>query len=81
MTQTHPEPIPDELHAADAHHVGGGHDHPHDTGGHDHDSMHPEEEHEEPLGPIDWAAWGISALGIGIGALVGLCLFLVTHPV
>lgn len=76
------EPNDEEVHAADAHHVGGGHDHEHDTGGHDHDEMHPDGEHTEPaLGPVDWAAWGVSLLGVGLGGVIAVALFLVTHPV
>ncbi len=80
MSAKAPRPDLEKDHAADAHHVGGGHDHAHDTGGHDHDDMHPEE-HEEPLGPIDWPAWGVSLLGVGLGGVIALALFLVTHPV
>ena len=81
-TQTSPEPIPDEealapggeLHdpgdAAGVTHGAG--DDP-DTHGHD-DHAHA----GVALGPVDTAAWGAFALGIGAGLLVALCLVLTT---
>lgn len=80
MSAIAPDPDFEEVHAADAHQVGGSHDHDHEAGGHDHDEMHPDEYSEPALGPIDWAAWGISLLGVGIGGIIALSLFLVTHP-
>jgi hypothetical protein len=80
MTAKPPDQDFEDVHAADAHHVGGGHDHEHDTGGHDHDEMHAGEHAEAALGPIDWATWGISLLGVGLGGVIGLCLYLVTRP-
>lgn len=44
-----------------------------DDGGHD-DHAHP----EEPLGPIDWVAWGAGALGIVIGIAIAFCFVLAT---
>jgi hypothetical protein len=79
MSTKAPDPDFEDVHAADAHHAGGGHDHAHDTGGHDHDEMHPDEHAEPALGPIDWAAWGVSLLGVGLGGVIALCLRLVTH--
>jgi len=42
---------------------------------------HAAEEHEghdehvdAPLGPIDWAAWGATALGVGVAAFVALLM-------
>jgi hypothetical protein len=81
MSAKAPDPDFEEARAADAHHVGGGHDHDHDTGGHDHDAMHPDGHAEPALGPIDWAAWGVSLLGVCFGGVIALALFLVTHPV
>ncbi len=33
---------------------------------------------EEPLGPIDVAAWGAGVLGVAIGLVVALCFVLAT---
>lgn len=33
---------------------------------------------EEPLGPIDVAAWGAGALGVLLGAVVAICFVLAT---
>ncbi|MEA2622868.1 MAG: hypothetical protein QOH61_1778 [Chloroflexota bacterium] len=68
----------DDRHAADAHHVGGGHDHEHMTTGHAHGDDHSTDQGEE-LGPIDWGAWGLSALGLASGAVVALALFVATR--
>jgi hypothetical protein len=65
----------EDLHAADAHHVGGGHEHEHMAAGHAHEDDHSEDHGEEPLGPVDWGAWGASLVGIGAGALVALAMF------
>jgi hypothetical protein len=41
---------------------------------------HAAEEHEghapadEALGPIDWAAWGATALGVGVAGFVALLM-------
>lgn len=72
MSAKAPDPDFEEARAADAHHVGGGHDH---------DEMHPDGHAEPALGPIDWAAWGVSLLGVCFGGVIALALFLVTHPV
>lgn len=69
----------EDLHAADAHHVGGGHDHDHEGTGHDHADEHAADHGAEPLGPIDWAAWAISAVGVAFGAVIALCLYVATH--
>jgi hypothetical protein len=70
----------EELNAADAHHLGGDNEHDQDTGGHDHDEMHSDEHAEPALGPIDWGAWGVSLLGVGLGGVIALALFLVARP-
>lgn len=47
----------------------------------DHSDDHAHDDHahdEEPLGPIDLAAWGAGALGIVIGVIVALCFALAT---
>lgn len=44
---------------------------PHGAGDHGEDAEHDDHGHaEEPLGPIDWVAWGTGALGVGIGVLI-----------
>jgi hypothetical protein len=35
---------------------------------------------DEPLGPIDWRAWGASVLGIAVAALIGVALALPNLP-
>jgi hypothetical protein len=73
--QTHsedPPPSGEDAHAADAHHVGGGHDHPHALVGHAHEDSG---DHDvEALGPIDWGAWTASLAGVGSGVLIALVL-------
>ena len=46
-------------------------------GGHgdDHHDMHM----DAALGPVDWPAWGASALGVGIGLFVALLMALVVR--
>lgn len=66
----------EETHAADAHHVGGGHDHDHDAGHSDEADHHGDQ--AVPLGPIDWRAWGISALGILVGVAIAVVLAIPT---
>jgi hypothetical protein len=39
-----------------------------------------EGEHEAPLGPIDWPAWALSLVGILLGSVVVLCLYLTAYP-
>lgn len=55
-----------------AHHVTDDHgdDHGHDDHAHE----------EEPLGPIDLAAWGAGALGVLVGAMIAICFYLATTP-
>ncbi len=57
------DPHADEIVAGGPH---GADDHG-DAPGHEHDDhAHP----EEPLGPIDWRAYGAGALGLAIGLLM-----------
>ena len=47
----------------------------------DHGDDHGHDDHahgEEPLGPIDVAAWGAGALGILLGAVVAFCFAMAT---
>ena len=47
----------------------------------DHGDDHGHDDHahgEEPLGPIDVAAWGAGALGIALGVVVAVCFALAT---
>lgn len=67
----------EEDHAADAHHVGGGHEHDHESTGHDHgDEGHDPDHDGEQLGPVDWGAWGASLLGVGLGLVIALVMYL-----
>ena len=51
----------------------------HRTDDHGDDHGHDDHAHgEEPLGPIDVAAWGAGALGILLGALVAFCFGMAT---
>jgi hypothetical protein len=65
----------EDLHAADAHHVGGGHEHEHMVGGHAHEDDHSADHGDASLGPVDWGAWLISAVGVGAGLMVAVMLF------
>ena len=47
---------------------------PHAYSGDVHATEHVEDE-DAPLGPIDWPAWGASALGVAIAALVVALLY------
>lgn len=67
----------DELHRADAHHVGGAHMEEHDAGHDDHESGGHD---EERLGPIDWPAWGASALGVAVALAMALLFFVAVQP-
>lgn len=64
----------EEVHAADAHDVGGGHDHEH-ASGHDQAETHGESHDGEALGPVDWRAWGFALLGVGAAALIAAFLY------
>jgi hypothetical protein len=51
----------------------------HRTDDHGDDHGHDDHAHgEEPLGPIDVAAWGAGALGILLGAVVAFCFGMAT---
>ena len=65
-TTATPRATPDAVahHATDDH----GDDHGHDDHAHG----------EEPLGPIDVAAWGAGVLGIGSGSVVAACFAIAT---
>ena len=56
-----------DAHATDDHHA------PSDRGD-DHDHV----DDEEPLGPIDRAAWGAGVLGVVIGLVIAVCFALAT---
>jgi len=85
QTQTSHEPSPDELdHAAagELHHPGDIVDEPH--GPADHGETHGHDDHAhagEELGPVDVAAWGAFAIGIGAGLIVTFCLVLTLYVV
>lgn len=45
----------------------------------DHGDEHGDDDHaEEPLGPIDVAAWGAGMLGLGIALAIAACFALAT---
>ena len=69
MTSTHASDAPGHPDAV-AHHetTDHGDDHGHDDHAHG----------EEPLGPIDIAAWGAGVLGVVIGLAIAVCLTWVT---
>ncbi len=73
MTEaTHPS---DAVHGAPSGDDPGGETH---AGGTDANAGHGGHEHAEPLGPIDWGAWGGGILGVLAGLLVAGCLWLST---
>jgi len=52
---------------------------PHAADAHDAADAHASDEHAgEPLGPIDWPAWGASALGVAVALLIAAVLALPT---
>jgi len=62
-------------HAADAHDAADAHA----SAEHDAADAHASAEHAgEPLGPIDWPAWGASALGVAVALLIAAVLALPT---
>jgi hypothetical protein len=67
----------DEVHRADAHHVGGAHVEEHDAGHDDHDEAGHE---EERLGPIDWPRWGAGVLGVAIAGVMAALFALAVMP-
>ena len=44
----------------------------HEAAAHGAGEGHGEHEQEERLGPIDWTAWGASALGLAVGVVVAV---------
>jgi hypothetical protein len=50
--------------------------HASDAAGHDAHDAHG----TEALGPIDWPAWGMAAVGGALAVLVALTLVLAAHP-
>jgi hypothetical protein len=48
-------------------------------GGHgdDHHDAHHE---DEPLGPLDWGAWGAAALGVAVAGVIAALLYLASYP-
>ena len=52
---------------------------PHGPGNHGEGHGHDDHGHaEEPLGPIDWPAWGAGVLGVILGLAVAWCFVLAT---
>ena len=35
---------------------------------------------QEPLGPVDWAAWGAGLLGAAVAGIIAVALYLASHP-
>ena len=54
----------------------GGHGHADHGGVGGHDAAHA----QEPLGPIDWRAWGAGALGAVAAGVIAVALYLASHP-
>ena len=48
-------------------------------GGHG-DDHHDAHHVDDPLGPLDWQAWGAAALGIAVAALVAALFYVVSYP-
>jgi ABC-type Zn2+ transport system substrate-binding protein/surface adhesin len=61
--------------AGDGAHAGHAEAHEADEGGHGH-AGHDEHGHGEALGPTDWMVWGAGALGVALGAVVAICMYL-----
>ena len=53
-------------------HATGGHGHADHDGGGGHDAGHA----QEPLGPVDWRAWGAAVLGAVAAGVIALSLYL-----
>lgn len=64
----------EDLHAADAHRVGGGHEHEHMVAGHAHEDDHSTDHAETRVGPVDWGAWLVGAIGVGAGSVIAIVL-------
>ncbi|MGZ3585700.1 MAG: hypothetical protein ACXVAE_03470 [Candidatus Limnocylindrales bacterium] len=48
-------------------------------GGHG-DDHHDAQHVDDPLGPLDWPAWGAAALGIAVATLVAALFYVVSYP-
>lgn len=59
------------------HQDAGGHG---DAGSHGDAGGHGDGHGGEPLGPIDWRAWGAGAVGAVAAVIVAGALYLTTHP-
>jgi hypothetical protein len=67
-----------DAHSSDAPGHAGAVDH-HQTDDHGDDHGHDDHGHaEEPLGPIDVAAWGAGAIGVLVGVVTAACFALAT---
>lgn len=62
----------DHAHAADDHGDPGGHGHDDHGGAVGHDDA----DAQEPLGPIDWWAWGAGVLGAVAAGVIAVALYL-----
>jgi len=52
---------------------------PHGAGDHGDDHGHDDHGHlDEPLGPVDVAAWGVGILGVAVGLATAFCFALTT---
>ena len=69
---THPSDAVHRAHSGDA-----PHGETHAEGAHA-DAGHGGHDHAEPLGPIDWGAWGGGILGVLAGLVVAACLWFST---
>jgi hypothetical protein len=77
-TEVHDGAMSIDQHATDAPGHAGAVAH-HSTSDHGDDHGHDDHAHaEEPLGPIDVAAWGAGLLGVLIGAAIAACFVLAT---
>jgi hypothetical protein len=76
--EVHDRAMSTDSHATDAPGHAGAVAH-HSTSDHGDDHGHDDHAHaEEPLGPIDLAAWGAGVLGILAGLIVAACFVLAT---
>ena len=75
------EPSDVHLGAADQGEPGAGHEAHGMAGEGGHGDDHHDARHEdEPLGPLDWRAWGAAALGVAVALVVAALLYLVSYP-